>query len=84
MSVIRKLGRFFGKVIRKVGNVGGTILKGVGAVKNFADQSGITSALTAALMSNPYTAGAAPALALTNPAIKAAQGLTGAMSKVGG
>lgn len=83
MSVLRKIGQFFKGAIRKVGDIGGKVLSGVGAVKGVLDSTGITSALTGALASNPLTMPFAAGLAAANPVIDAGKGLMGAMRKVG-
>jgi hypothetical protein len=84
MSILRKIGRFGMNVLRKVGDVGGTILKGISAVKKVADNTGVTSMVQGALMSNPETAPFGAALAMSNSVLKAGQGVTSAMSKAGG
>ena len=83
MSILRKVGSFFKGAIRKVGNVGGQILSGIGSVKKVMDSTGITSALTSALASNPITMPFAAGLVAANPVLDAGKGLMGAMSKVG-
>jgi hypothetical protein len=75
MSILRKNGNFAGGVLRKVGRIGGQVLKGISAVQSVADSTGITSAVQSALMSNPMTAPDGAALALSNPALKATQGV---------
>lgn len=82
MSVLRRIGNFAKSVIRKVGDVGGKVIKGVSTVKNFADKTGITGAVTSALMSNPQTAPLAAGLALANPMLKAAGGVSNAMANM--
>lgn len=83
MSVLRKIGQFFKSAIRKVGDVGGKVVSGIGAVKRVADSTGLTSALTGALASNPMTAPLALGLAAANPVLDGAKSITSAMSRVG-
>lgn len=83
MSVLRKIGNFFGGVLRKVGQVGGGVLNVIGKVKEVADKSGITSALTGMLASNPLTAPIAAGLSLANPAIDLAKKVTNGIQQGG-
>lgn len=71
MSILRKIGNFAGKVLKGIGKVGGGILKTLGNVKSFADQTGLTGAMTNALMSNPMTAPLGIGLAASGPAANA-------------
>lgn len=82
MSVLRKFGNFMGNAIRKVGQIGGKVASIVGGIKNVADQTGLTSLVQTALMSNPETMPFAVGLSMANPIIGATKSLTGLMSKV--
>lgn len=71
MSILKKIGHFAGKVLKGIGKVGGGILSTLGKVKSFADQTGLTGAMTNALMSTPMTAPLGIGLAAAGPASQA-------------
>lgn len=84
MGFLRKVGQIASGVLRRVGQIGGKILSGIGNVKQVADQTGLTGALTGMLASNPMTAPIAAGVSLANPIIGAGKSLTNSMAKIGG
>jgi hypothetical protein len=68
MSILKKIGRFFGKAVKKIGNVVGAVAKPLSA---------IAAPLKPLMMLNPITRGVSMGLDV-------ASGVADAASKVGG
>jgi hypothetical protein len=81
MSILRKIGRFFGKAIRKVGDVAGAVLKPISAVANVV--APVAKIMSPFMKSNPITMGLGMALEKAPEVLGAASQVAGLASKGG-
>lgn len=83
MSVLRKIGRFVGKVLRRVGDIGGKILSPIAQVASIAAPM-IQAAAPGLMASGPIGAMVAKAAPLAPGVLAVAQGVAGGVRNAGG